>query len=251
MFGLPNIRGSCWVNAALQGAFACPSLKDHEPDATNPVDQCLTGLYRSKGENHLADFMGCIKTSYMPAGENIGDSHELLVHLLDKLPWLDKEFRFKTANQLTCKECGTKTLKEDSVIELSIAAARPHTPILESLKQMVAPIEIEGWQCDHCKEKRTCVSQMMFGTFPNMLMIHRYSHSASIDYASILVLNQRKYALCAVLCYNGAHWWAYTRKMPPGQPWYECDDARVREMGANQFPVAGSMRVLLYSLLEN
>lgn len=250
MFGLPNIRGSCWVNAALQGVFACPSIETHEPDKNNPIDVCLMGLYSSKGENHLKDLMDCIKTTYMPAGENIGDSHELFVHLCDKLPWLDKEFRFKTANQLTCKTCEAKTLKEDSVIELNLTVEKSHTPILEALEQFVKPYEIEGWDCEKCKEKRTCISQTLFGSFPKMLMIHRLMGN-SINYTSILVLNKRKYALCAVLCYNGAHWWAYARKMPPGQSWFELDDKRVRDVGPNQFPVAGSMRMLLYSLLEN
>ena len=31
----------------------------------------------------------------MPAGQGIGDSHELLVHLCDKLSYLDQLFRFK------------------------------------------------------------------------------------------------------------------------------------------------------------
>jgi hypothetical protein len=251
MFGLPNVRGSCWVNAALQGVFACPQLKDHTPDATNPIDVCLKAVYDSRGKECLKDLMDCIRTTYMPAGENIGDSHELLVHLCDKLPWLDKEFRFKIANQLICKTCNTKTLKEDSVVELNIAPAQHHTPILDALQELVAPFEIEGRDCDTCKSKQTCTSQMMFGSFPRVLMIHRVSTSGSLDYSSVLVLNQRKYALFAVLSFNGAHWWSYCRAMPPGTEWYEIDDTRVRQMSSTQFPVAGGMRILLYFLLEN
>lgn len=252
MFGLPNIRGSCWVNAALQGTFSCIRALNHtQDDATIPVDICLTALFESKGKEHLKDFMDCIKTSYMPAGENIGDSHELLVHLCDRLPWLDKAFRFKVANQIICKSCGHRTIKEDSVIELDLAPSVRNMPILDALQEYVKPVEIEGRDCDGCKSKQTCTSQQLFGSFPKILMIHRNALGQTLNYSSILVLNKRKYALGTVICYNGAHWWAYSRQMPPGQPWYELDDGRVKEIGNTQFPVAGTMRILLYFLLEN
>lgn len=251
MFGLPNVRGSCWVNSALQGIFACPSFKEHEVDQTNPLDVCLTALYKSNGKEHLKDFMECVKTTYMPAGENIGDSHELLVHLCDKLPFLDEAFRFKVANQITCKTCNTKSLKEDTVIELNVTPLNKDTPILNALQEYIAPVEIEGYDCETCKSKQTCVSQQLFGTFPKILMIHRTSIGNSLNYSSVLVLNGNKYALGVVVCFNGGHWWAYARGMPPGKSWFELDDTTVREMTPTQFPVAGTMRILLYFLLEN
>ena len=84
-----------------------------------------------------------------------------------------------------------------------------------------------------------------------MLMIHRSSIGTSMEYSSILILNKRKYALFSVICFNGGHWWSYARKLPPGSSWFELDDSRVKEMGSSQFPVAGTMRILLYFLLEN
>lgn len=220
-------------------------------DDSNPIDVHLTGIYKTSGKDHLREFMNCVRTVYMPAGQSIGDSHELVTSLCDKLPWLDKSMRFKIAAQLTCKSCGFKRLKEDSVIELDIQPSRPRMPLLDALQEFVAPHEIEGWECDGCKTKQTCVSQTLFGSFPRTLMIHRSSLSHTLDYASILVLNGNKYALGAVICFNGGHWWTYARDMPPGKSWYELNDSHVRQMTPTQFPVAGTMRMLLYFLLEN
>ncbi len=251
MFGLPNIRGSCWVNAALQGMFACPALKEHKTDDSNPIDVSLTEVYSTKSKSGLKDLFSSIQTTYIPAGRDIGDSHELIVHLADKLPWLDKLMRFNIANQLTCNTCNTVTLKQDTAIEITLTPSVRNMPILDALQEFIKPIEIEGWDCDHCKEKRTCVSRTLFGSFPQMLMIHRSSIGTTMEYSSILILNKRKYALFAVICYNGGHWWTYARELPPGKPWYELDDSNVREMATAQFPVAGTMRILLYFLLEN
>lgn len=250
-FGLPNVRGSCWVNAALQSIFSTPLMKDHEADPKNPVDVYLTSLYKSGGKQHLKDLFESIKTSYIPAGDTIGDSHELIVHLCDKLPWLDKAFRFKVGNQIICKTCGTKKIKEDSVLEINLTPMRPNVPILECLQDFIKPNEIDGWDCDVCKEKRTCISQTLFGQFPKILMIHRTPVAASMTYSAVLVINNLKYVLFAVVCFNGGHWWMYARNLPPGQPWHELNDSLVRPMAANQFPVAGTMRILLYFLVEN
>ena len=107
MFGLVNFRGSCWVNSALQSLFSCPPVEKRyenrdNVDKANPYDICLESIYRNKGESGLKEFFECVKTSYLPAGENIGDAHELIVHLCDKLPWLDKEFRYETGDQISC-----------------------------------------------------------------------------------------------------------------------------------------------------
>ena len=76
MFGLRNQRGSCWINAALQGIFRIPDLQkrfgDGEEDTDNPVESCLSELWGSKGEEGLNDFYQCVKVSpHMPAGEDI------------------------------------------------------------------------------------------------------------------------------------------------------------------------------------
>lgn len=251
MFGLPNISGSCWVNATLQGMFACPSLKDHKVDEENPIDVSLTKVFETNAKSGLNELFSSIQSTYIPAGRDIGDSHELILHLADKLPWLDNIMRFKIANQIICKTCGTKTLKENSEIEITLTPSVRNMPILDALQEFIKPVEINGWDCDNCKEKRTCITQTLFGSFPQMLMIHRSSIGTSMEYSSILILNKRKYALFSVICFNGGHWWSYARKLPPGSSWFELDDSRVKEMGSSQFPVAGTMRILLYFLLEN
>lgn len=251
MFGLPNVRGSCWVNAALQGMFACPSLKDHTVDDANPIDVNLTDVYKTQSKSALTDLFSSIQSTHIPAGRDIGDSHELIVYLASKLPWFDKLLRFKIGNQLICKTCGNKTLKEDSAIEITLTPSKPKMPIIEALAEFIKPSEIEGWECTHCKEKRTCSSQIMFGSFPKMFMFHCSSVGTSVEYSSILVINKRKYALFAIICFNGGHWWTYARDLPLGNPWYELDDSRVTKMSTTQLPPSGTMRILLYFLLEN
>jgi len=252
MFGLHNHRGSCWVNAALQGLFSCPPLMDRYSersniDKQNPVDVCLESVYRNRGQTGLRELFECIKTTYMPAGENIGDSHELIVHLCDKLPWLDKEFRFEFGDRIECTRCHDTQLKTTSTIDLNLMPSQRGITLLDAITEYVRPHTIPDWKCEKCSG-RGCIKQVLFGTFPKVLMIWS---TVSIDYSSMLVLNGKKYFLFSVVCFNGGHWWAYARKLPPGHAWYVLDDQNVREMDSRKFPVDSAMRVLLYFLYEN
>lgn len=242
MFGLPNISGSCWVNAALQGLYAYPYMKEHKSDESNPVDKSFTEVYTSKGTNGLLDLFNYIRTSYIPAGHDLGDSHELILHLCDKMPWLDHLIRFKMANKLTCKTCGYNVLKEESTLEIGLSPSTKKMSILDALNEFVQPSEIEGWVCDKCKEKRICIVQTLFGTFPKILMLH----GSSVRYSKSLILNKRQYELFAVICFNGGHWWSYGRQE---SEWYELDDTNVRQI--EKLNVVSTMRILLYFLIEN
>jgi ubiquitin C-terminal hydrolase len=252
MFGLTNHRGSCWVNAALQGLFSSPPLVDRYAereniDKENPIDVCLESIYRNQGTTGLREFFDVIKTSYLPAGENIGDSHELIVHLCDKLPWLDKEFRFQVGDRIECNNCHDTQLKTDTVIDLNLMPSKPGIALFDAIQEHVVPHVIPEWKCEKC-EKTGCTKQVLFGTFPKVMMIWSMT---PIDYSSLLVLNGKKYFLFSVICFNGGHWFSYARKLPPGHAWYVLDDTNVREMDSKKFPVDRTMRVLLYFLYEN
>uniref|UniRef100_A0A6C0HKF8 ubiquitinyl hydrolase 1 n=1 Tax=viral metagenome TaxID=1070528 RepID=A0A6C0HKF8_9ZZZZ len=251
MFGLPNQRGSCWVNAALQGLFSCPTLTDRYEEGTvdkaNPYDVCLEAVYRNKGVHGLKEFYECIRTSYMPAGENIGDSHELIVHLCDKLPWLDEAFRFNIGDRIVCNNCQDAQMHTTTTIDLHLMPSRPGIPLLNAIQEYVQPQVIESWACEKCKEKKGCTKQVLFGTFPKVLMIW----STPIEYSSVIVVNNKKYYLFSVVCFTGGHWRTYARKMPPGSPWYVLDDQHVVAVDSRKFPLDSTMRVLLYFLHEN
>jgi len=250
MFGLPNVRGSCWVNAALQGLFSCPALMDHykenAPDSENPVDVALHTVYTSKGTSGLKELYGGIRTTYMPAGQNIGDSHELIVHLCDKLPWLDKAFRFEIGDRIECSHCKDVQLKTDTTIDLNLMPSKLNIPILQAIQEYIQPHVIPDWKCEKCNEKG-CTKQVMFGGFPKVLMIW----STPVEYSSVVVINNKPYVLFGVVCFNGGHWKTYARKLPPGNPWTILDDQIVMSMDARKFPLDRSMRVLLYFLSEN
>ena len=249
---LNNINGSCWINAALHALFRCPVVQRRYSqggvDATNPIDVCLKTLWDTRGREGLHQLFECIRTTHMPAGQGIGDSHELIQFLCDKLPWLDAEARFKVGDLLTCDHCNDKTIRYDSINELNITPSRDMS-ILDAIQETCTPIVIEDRLCEKCSA-RGCKKQFLFSTFPHMLMFHRSTLDTSMDYSSILVLNGKKYALFAVVCYNGAHWWTYGRDLPIGNPWFRLDDSDVQEITNKQFPVASAMRMLLYFLTE-
>lgn len=254
MFGLHNFRGSCWVNACLQCVFRIPDVQERYNTGTfdkeNVIDECLCNLWKSKGETGLKEFFESVRTDTMPAGRDIGDSHELLQYLCDKLPYLDKLLRFKIADSIQCKNCGHKETKEDSVIEFSIATDQKNVPLINCIADVVKPCEIAEWKCEKCGNLG-CTKQQLIGSFPKVMLFHIIPLDGTTQYTSILGLNKRQYALTSIGCYNGAHWWAYGRNMPPGSSWYTLDDTRVQEHSPKQFPLSNRARLLIYYRLEN
>jgi len=256
MFGLRNKNGSCWINAALQGIFRIPDLQsrfsDGDEDTSNAVESCLAELWGSHGEEGLKAFYECVKVSpNMPAGEDIGDSHELLKFLCDKVPVLDKLVRFKVAHTLRCTNpgCSHSDTQHDSVTEFTITPSKPKQSISEAIAEAVQPQTVPDWTCDTCRHKG-CVRQLLLASFPQVLMFHMSSPQSTTTYSAQLVLNGMKYALFAVVCFNGGHWYTYGRNLPPGQPWAEYNDATVRTYDATFFPLADTMRLLMYYRIQ-
>jgi len=254
MFGLQNFRGSCWVNTCLQMVFAIPEIQERYSSTQlqyhNLIDECLHKIWISKGELGLKELFDSVRTETLPAGNDIGDSHELFNFLCDKLPFLDLLCRFKTADSIECNTCGDREMKEDSVIEFSINTEEKNIPLTNCISNTMTPIEISDWKCDICSELG-CKKQQLIGTFPQVMIFHKVSTKGSFEYSSILVLNKKRYALLGVCCYNGSHWWYYGRNMPPGSSWYTIDDTRIQEHGPKQFPISSHMRLLIYYRLEN
>ena len=254
MFGLHNYSGSCWVNAALQAFFRLPDVQERYTNSTfeksNVVDSCLYRIWTSKGEDGLKDFFEAVRTDTMPAGLDIGDSHELFQYMCDKLPFLDELCRFKIAHSMECSNCKKKTLKHDSVIEFSLdVVLGKNATLANCIGQTVQPYTVDEWVCEDCK-KTGGVRQQLIGTFPKCIMFHAPLAHTAIDYSSILMMNKRKYALSSVVCFNGGHWWTYGRNMPPGSSWYNLNDTHVSEHGPKQFPVSPQMRMLIYYRLD-
>ena len=251
MFGLRNRNGSCWINAALQGIFRIPDLQkrfsDGDEDTTNPVETCLAELWGSHGEEGLNDFYQCVKVSpHMPAGEDIGDAHELLKFLWDKVPFLDKLVRFKMANTTRCTSCGYTVTNHETAAEFTIAPTKPKQSLSECIAETVSPHTVSDWTCDSCK-KKGCVRQLLLGNvFPDIFVFHVTSPRTTASYSAQLVLNNHTYALFAVVCFNGGHWYTFGRNLPPGQPWAEYNDVHVRTYDPTFFPLADTMRVLMY-----
>lgn len=241
------------MNTCLQAFFRIPDVQqryDSEmfaPD--NDIDSCLHKIWKSKGDIGLREFFDSVRTATMPAGHGIGDAHELFQYLCDKLKFLDELCRFKIADSITCKSCRNKEIKEDSVCEFSISTDKRNTPLTTSIAQTVTAHEIDTWKCEKCNSLG-CRKQQLIGTFPKVMVFHMIPTHGSIDYSSILVLNGKQYALIAVSCFNGGHWWGYGRNMPPGSSWYTLNDTQVGEHGPKQFPVAHNMRLLIYYRLD-
>lgn len=254
MFGLHNFRGSCWVNSALQAIFRIPEVQARynrkEFEKNNEIDKCLCTIWNSKGEQGLRELFQAVKTDVMPAGDDIGDAHELIMYLCDKLQFLDKICRFKIADSITCKHCHKKEIKEDSICEFTLASDGTHIPISECIAKMVRSELIEDRICDACKQKG-CEKQTLIGTFPKVIIFHMVSgNDSSINYSSILVINKKQYALLSVTCFDRAHWWGYGRDMPPGTSWFTLNDTHVKNHGPRQFPMSPKMRLLIYYRLD-
>jgi ubiquitin C-terminal hydrolase len=103
MFGLHNFSGSCWVNSCLQALFRIPEVqtKYSDENSDNKIDESLQTIWKSKGEQGLKEFFDSVKTVTMPAGDSIGDAHELFQYLCDKLKFLDDICRFKIADTIS------------------------------------------------------------------------------------------------------------------------------------------------------
>lgn len=245
MFGLQNINGSCWVNATLQAIFRLPDVQARYTAGTfeNKLDETLCKIWKSNGKNGLEEFFEQVRSALMPAGRGIGDSHELLTYLCDKLPYLDKLCRFSMAHTIECIACKDKTTKYESTINFLLMEGN-NQPISTSIQKSVEETVILDWTCDKCKAKGGC-SRQYIGSFPEY-MIFNTPLESNVKYCSILVLNKRKYALSSVVCYNGAHWWTYGRNMPPGSPWFIFDDTNVINHGPKQFPLSNTTRMLIY-----
>jgi ubiquitin C-terminal hydrolase len=253
-FGIRNQKGSCWVNAALQSIFRIRDVQDRytkdKADTNNPTEMCIQEIWNSEGDEGLKAFFECVKTATMPAGDGIGDSHELLEFLCDKIPFLDKMFRFKVANVIKCSNCPNSESKPDSLVEFSINPTYRKQSVSDCIVEAVKPIKIDDWLCSKCKN-HGCTKQFLMGSFPRVLAFHMTSVNTSASYSSILAINGIKYALFAVICYNGGHWWTYGRNLPPpGQPWIEFDDLNVRRHGPQHFPISDQMRLLMYYRLN-
>ena len=135
MFGLQNFKGSCWVNSCIQGIFRIPEVQTRydkeEHDSSNILDSSLYKVWSSKGQNGLKDFFESVKMDTLPAGRDIGDSHELLMYLCDKLPFLDTLCRFKIADSIVCKNC------------LIIFSKCEWMTIIDCLRTVGCPTEVE------------------------------------------------------------------------------------------------------------
>ena len=252
-FGLRNQRGSCWVNAALQAIYRIPDLQqrfqDGKHDTTNPVEVCLYTIWSSSGAMGLKDFYTCVNTTLMPAGEGIGDSHELLEFLCDKVSMLDKLFRFKVENRLKCKHCDYTDGRRESMIEFPIVPSKPKESVSEAIVSAAQPYEVPDWKCEKCGNKG-CTKQFLLATFPQILTFHVTSLKSTVTYSSILTLNKIDYALFAVVCFDGGHWWTFGRDMPPGKSWVCYNDDHVESHGPQKFPMADTMRLLMYYRLN-
>jgi ubiquitin C-terminal hydrolase len=254
MFGLRNKSGSCWVNAALQALFRIPELQtrfsEDEHDKSNPVETSMCEIWASKGDEGLKDFYECVKTATMPAGENIGDSHELIQYICDKIPFLDKMFRFKIGNQIRCKNCPYVDVRRESLIEFPITGdGRKEISVTDAILRAVSPYAIDDWKCEKCSQKG-CTKQFLIETLPQVLMFHQTALDSNVTYTAVLGVNGVKYMLLAVVCFNGGHWWTYGRNPPPGNPWYELNDMTVRSFHGNAFPLDRTMRLLIYYRLN-
>jgi ubiquitin C-terminal hydrolase len=133
--------------------------------------------------------------------------------------------------------------------EFSIAPTKPKQSVSEAIAEAVQPQPVADWTCDTCK-KKGCTRQLLLGSFPQVLVLHCISPRTSVTYGAQLVLNEHTYALFGIVCFNGGHWYTFGRNLPPGQPWAEYNDAHIRTYDPSFFPLADTMRLLMYYRIQ-
>lgn len=253
MFGLANKHGSCWVNATLQALFRIPSVQERydtmDAIATNALDMALQRVWATRGSG-LQDVYDAVKNEEMPAGDGIGDSHELLIAMCDKLPWLDHMLRFGFATKITCNHCDYSNLVRESVLEFPVMPSKECKTLADSIQRAVQPYEDLSWTCETCYGIG-CTQRHLLVELPQLLVFHRRNLDATFEYPSVLILNKQKFALFAVICYNGGHWWTIGRDLPPGKPWVTYDDAHLTKHDPSHFPIASNMRLLFYACIKS
>lgn len=254
MFGLKNFRGSCWVNAALQGIFRIPEVQHRYQnklaDSANTLDVCLEEVWQTKGEDQsLRRLFECLNASGLDAGRDIGDSLELINHFCDKLPFLDKLMRFTMTYSSKCNNpsCDYKKTDTQSMIDFLLTPSKADMKISAVIGEMVTPEVNSEHRCEKCGEKGF-TKRTMVNNFPDELVFHMPTLDTSVHYTPSLVVNGIKYALSAIVCYNGAHWWTIGRDMPPSEfnSWHTLNDTHVEKHSATQYPLSGYMRLLMY-----
>jgi len=248
MFSLKNYRGSCWVNACLQGLFRIPEVQqrftEEKADPANPLETSLQKIWNSKGTEGLKEFFDSVKNVSLPTGRGTADSHELLIYILDKLPWLEDLCKFAVVDKISCTKCDYTSECKDTKIELSLFPDGIGKTVSECIAHEVQETLPEGSKCEKCGEPYR--KQLLLGSFPKVLLLHVYTEAQKrTEYCSNLIVNGRKYILLSVLSYNGAHWWAYGRD-GQGKSWWTLDDTRVTEHKPNEFPLSHTMRMLIY-----
>lgn len=251
-FGLRNKNGSCWINAALQAIFRIPEVQQrlNDDQTETPVEECLAEIWASRGDEGLKALFECIKvSSQLPAGEGIGDSHELIEFLCDKIPFLDKLMRFKVVNKITCKHCPFTVHQNDTFTEFSIAPNHAKQTVADAIAEAVKPVTIDDWKCDDCSN-RGCTKQLFITEFPDVLMFHQTSMNTTTSYTPVIVMNNIRYALFSIVCFAGKHWFTWGRDLPPGKPWYRFDDQHVQSHSATFMPHDDRMRLLMYYRLK-
>jgi ubiquitin C-terminal hydrolase len=258
MFGLNNYRGSCWVNACIQGLFRIPDLQrcfsldeNEENPNKNKSENALKKIYNSQGKDGLGDFFNTIDHKDLLAGRTIGDSHELLIYLLDKLPWLEERCKIHVADKIKCSntECNYENIKEDTKIELSLFPHDNSKNIIQCIADQIKEEVLGDSKCEKCKEKLT--KQLLFKELPKILIMHVFNNPRiRTDYSSSLTINNKKYILLSAICFNGGHWNClgrnYSSDNNSSNVWYSLDDTNLTAFKENEFPVSTIMRVLIY-----
>ena len=66
MFGLQNFKGSCWVNACIQGIFRIPEVQTRYSEGIfeqgNVLDECLCKIWKTQGQEGIKEFFQSVKT---------------------------------------------------------------------------------------------------------------------------------------------------------------------------------------------
>jgi len=128
------------------------------------------------------------------------DSNEFLSLFIEKLEeelkqtpmkyLIDSVFKGQTCNQLICSKCNTIKNRIEEFNYLSLEVKNMNN-IYDSLSKFIKGEEIEGYECDTCKQKVTVNKRNLLSQLPNVLIIYLQRICFDYEYFQNRKINSR------------------------------------------------------------
>lgn len=267
--GLNNLGNTCYLNSALQCLCYTPCLNnflleyEQKSNGIKNIIEIIRDLFRNMiTSNHSSiSPVEVVKNLKRIGSFKLGrqeDSHELIIHLLDKMEQnlishLKLNHKIKMTNPIQKifggyfksqieTESGYISNTYDPFIDLSLSISTVNS-VEKAIESFSKPDLLQGenkFKNPKTNQYENAKKTTFIHKLPFQLMIHlkRFSYtgrkiSKFIEFKDILNLNQSIYHLYAIIVHSGSsrlsgHYYAFVKA--PNQIWYEMNDSFTRQV---------------------